>query len=187
MPIPTGAEPSPAHLARTQVWWWELPERVDPADAALLGPAERARLRRFRSERAAASFTRTRAAARRALGTLLGVSAAEVVLGREQCPGCGDPCHGPPRLDHPEVPLAISLSRTTGLGLLAVSEGARVGVDVEALRAVRGDALTRSTLTPRERAVGGGGGAGGGAPPRRVRARGPPRSEVVAGRDPGWA
>ncbi|MFF5405762.1 4'-phosphopantetheinyl transferase family protein [Streptomyces misionensis] len=153
MPVPADAAPRPVEPARTQVWWWGLPERVDPADAALLGPAEEARLRRFGSERAAASFARSRAAARRALGTLLGVPAAEVVLGRAECPGCGDPGHGPPRLVHPAAPLAISLSRTAGRGLLAVRAGARVGVDVEAVRAVRGEALARTALTPDERAA----------------------------------
>lgn len=153
MPVPAESAPRPVQLSRPQVWWWELPERVDPADVVLLGPAERERLRRLRSERAAASFARTRAAARRALGALLGVPAAEVVLGREECPGCGDPQHGPPRLARPEVPLAISLSRTAGRGLLAVGAGARVGVDVEAVRGVRTDALAQVVLTPRERAA----------------------------------
>jgi 4'-phosphopantetheinyl transferase len=153
MPVLGETAPRPVHLARTQVWWWVLPRRVDPDDVTLLAAAERERLRRFRDESAAASFARTRAEARRALGALLGVPADEVVLSRDECPGCGDPRHGPPRLARPDVPLAISLSRTAGRGLLAVGAAARVGVDVEALRAVCGDGMAELALTRRERAA----------------------------------
>jgi 4'-phosphopantetheinyl transferase len=150
MPSLIGSAPLPRHLTSTRVWWWELPDRVDPDDVALLGATERERLRLFRDEPAAAAFARTRAGARRALGALLGVPASEIVLGREACPGCGDPRHGPPRLAHPDTPLAISLSRTTGRGLLALGTAARVGVDVEALRSCT-DAMAVLALTDRER------------------------------------
>jgi 4'-phosphopantetheinyl transferase len=142
----------PRHPAPNHVWWWELPGRVDPDDEALLGTAERERMRRFRDEPAAAAYARTRAGARRALGALLGVPASEIVLGREACPGCDDPRHGPPRLVHPGTPLAISLSRTAGRGLFAVGTAARVGVDVEALRSCT-DAMAELALTDRERAA----------------------------------
>ncbi|WP_254667506.1 4'-phosphopantetheinyl transferase family protein, partial [Streptomyces sp. SolWspMP-sol7th] len=49
------------------------------------------------------------------------------------------------------VPLAVSLSRTTGCGVLAVRAGDWVGVDVEAYRPLGSDALAETVLTAAER------------------------------------
>ncbi|MFJ7156747.1 4'-phosphopantetheinyl transferase family protein [Streptomyces sp. NPDC101118] len=135
------------------VWWWALPARTDPDDLALLNTAEYERALRFHAERDAAGFVRAHASARRALAGLLGVPAAEVDLGRRVCPGCGDGSHGPPSVLRPAVPLAVSLSRTDGLGVLAVRAGTRVGVDVEARRDVRADTLAELVLSESERRV----------------------------------
>jgi len=132
------------------VWWWRLAEAVDPADFALLDEFEQARARRFHAARDAAAFTTTRAGARRAVADLLGVAAQAVRFGRRVCPGCGDKEHGPPSIVRPPVPLAISLSRTAGCGVLAVRAGSWIGVDVEAYRPVESDALAELVLTPSE-------------------------------------
>ncbi|MEU1003531.1 4'-phosphopantetheinyl transferase family protein [Streptomyces tibetensis] len=133
------------------VWWWRCPERVDPADLALLGTEEFRRALGMLAERDAAEFVRTRAGARRALGELLGISPATARLGHRRCPGCGADDHGPPLLVHPPLPLAISLSRTAGWGVFVVGAGLAVGVDAEALRPVRETLFAGSVLTAAER------------------------------------
>ncbi|GAB7065184.1 hypothetical protein JCM12681A_68940 [Streptomyces mexicanus] len=133
------------------VWWWRSPDRVEPDDLRLLATAEFRRALSLLSERDAAEFVHTRAGARRALGGLLGVAPAEVSLGRRRCPGCGSDGHGPPQLDHPAVPLAISLSRTAGWGVFAVGAGPAIGIDAEELRPVREALLSDTVLTVAER------------------------------------
>lgn len=98
LPVPESAAREAARLKATgeaHVWWWPLEERVDQADFDLLDEVEQVRARRFRHEKDAAAFARTRAGARRAIGGLLGVDARTVALGRRVCPGCGDLEHGP--------------------------------------------------------------------------------------------
>lgn len=133
------------------VWWWRCPERVDPADLALLGTEEFRRALGMLAERDAAEFVRTRAGARRALGELLDISPATALLGHRRCPGCGADDHGPPLLVRPGLPLAISLSRTAGWGVFVVGAGLGIGVDAEALRPVRESLYAGSVLTAAER------------------------------------
>ncbi|GAA2306412.1 hypothetical protein GCM10010234_57370 [Streptomyces hawaiiensis] len=133
------------------VWWWRCPERVDPADLALLGTEEFRRALGMLAERDAAEFVRTRAGARRALGELLGIPPATARLGHRRCPGCGADDHGPPLLVRPALPLAVSLSRTAGWGVFAVGAGLAIGVDAEALRPVRETLFAGSVLTEAER------------------------------------
>lgn len=151
--LPEAARDVVARLRRSgqaHVWWWRLHDTADPADFALLDEAERARARRFHAARDAAAFATTRAGARRAVAGLLGVAAEAVRFGRRICPGCGDAEHGPPAVVRPPVPLAISLSRTAGCGVLAVRAGDWVGVDVEEYRPVESEALAELVLTPNE-------------------------------------
>lgn len=133
------------------VWWWRVPERTDPADLALLSTDEFHRALCMLAERNAAEFVGTRARARRALAALLQIQPTGVELGRRCCPGCGSSGHGPPQLTRPALPLAISLSRTAGWGILAVGAGASVGVDAEALRPVHESLYAGSVLTDTER------------------------------------
>ncbi|MER5806591.1 4'-phosphopantetheinyl transferase superfamily protein [Streptomyces sp. NPDC002033] len=158
----TGAAPVPASAAReaarlkatgeAHVWWWPLEDHVDQADFDLLDEVEQIRARRFRHERDAAAFARTRAGARRAIGDLLGVDPRTVALGRRVCPGCGDLEHGPPAVAGPAVGLAVSLTRTSGCGVLALHAGDWIGVDIEALRPVASGSLAGVVLAPAEHA-----------------------------------
>ncbi|MFE1872537.1 4'-phosphopantetheinyl transferase family protein [Streptomyces sp. NPDC059496] len=134
----------------TAVWWWPIPGTADPADLALLHPAERERMARFGSRTRVAEYVTSRAAVRRTLSLLLAVAPRSVELGRLRCPCCGDPEHGPPTLLHPVTPWWISISHTAGLGLLAVS-GAPVGVDVERMRDVPAEDLSSVVFTASER------------------------------------
>lgn len=146
--------PETRFLGRTHVWSWDMPEHIRPADVALLTPVEHDRLRRYRNRADAAAYAATRAGARRALGSVLGIPADQIALGRAACPGCADPNHGPPRLERPDLPIAVSISRTAGRGVLALRAGTAVGIDIEALRPVSDtldDHLARITLTPAER------------------------------------
>jgi 4'-phosphopantetheinyl transferase len=105
--------------------WWLPAEHAGPAALACLTPAERARAQRLPAA-AGARFAAARAALRRILGALTGVPARAMPLrtdarGRPYLPG------GP----------AFSLSHSAGRVLCAVARG-RVGVDLEAQRAVSG-------------------------------------------------
>ncbi|WP_241695124.1 4'-phosphopantetheinyl transferase superfamily protein, partial [Streptomyces sp. C] len=75
-----------------------------------------------------------------------------MALGRRVCPGCGDLEHGPPAVASPAVGLAVSLTRTSGCGVLALHAGDWIGVDVEALRPVESGSLANVVLAPAEHA-----------------------------------
>ncbi|MEU8772411.1 4'-phosphopantetheinyl transferase superfamily protein [Streptomyces sp. NPDC048606] len=155
LPVPEAAAREAARLKATgeaHVWWWPFEDHVDQADFDLLDEVEQVRARRYRHERDAAAFTRTRAGARRAIGELLGVDARTVALGRRVCPGCGDLEHGPPAVASPAVGLALSLTRTGGCGVLALHAGDWIGVDIEALRPVESGSLASVVLAPAEHA-----------------------------------
>ncbi|GAA3375602.1 4'-phosphopantetheinyl transferase superfamily protein [Streptomyces sannanensis] len=132
------------------VWSWRLGSTLEPEDL-LLDDAELSRVRRFHDQVDAVAVARTRAGARRAVGELLDVAPQDVSLGHRPCPGCGDRGHGPPVLFRPALPLAVSLSRTDGCGLLALCAGDRVGIDIEAVRPVDAEGLAGVLLTERER------------------------------------
>ncbi|GGV87893.1 hypothetical protein GCM10015535_38050 [Streptomyces gelaticus] len=150
---PSREAPGVPDLAGTaHVWWWQPPQRVVPDDLALLGTDEFHRALGLLAERDVAAFVHTRAGARRALSELLLLAPQSIELGRRQCPGCGDFGHGPPVIEHPEVPWAISLSRTAGCGVFALGDGPAIGVDVEAVRPMRQTSLYDSVLTDNERA-----------------------------------
>lgn len=152
-----GAEASPAAAFRalraggdTHVWWWRRPLRTDPADLALLNTEEFRQALCLHSERDAAAYVHTRATARRAVGELLAVAPGDVDMAKQLCSVCGDPGHGPTRLERPEVPLAIGLARTGDHTVLTAGTGTAIGVAVEHLRPVRQDVLSESWLTPDE-------------------------------------
>lgn len=154
-PVPTTptppAPPGDGHPpTTTHVWWWKIPpERSTGADLAILDTTERKRVDQLKSASAAAEFITCRAAVRRILSEYFHVPTDSITIGRKPCPGCGSEHHGPPALLHPTTHHHISISHTTGLGLLALSPYP-VGADTEALRTLPTDDLAPTTTTPAE-------------------------------------
>lgn len=152
-PIPqnTDAPASSCHTDDVTVWWWNIPTGTyDPADLPLLDGTERERLQRLRTPESKAIYVTCRAAVRRILSGVLEVAPEELEFGRLPCPGCASPEHGPPTVVRPETDRRISITHTTGLGMLAVSPVA-VGVDAEGSKNLDVEELARPTLTPDER------------------------------------
>lgn len=141
-----GARTSPDGVT---VWWWRGATTVLAADLALLDDSERRRLERMRTPAGAAEFAGNRAAVRRVLAGLLDTAPERIRLGRRPCPGCGDGEHGPPTVLEPQAECWISISHTSGCGMLAVA-AVPVGVDVERVRDVRVGDLAPTVLTPSE-------------------------------------
>ena len=96
--------------------------------AAFLSADERARANRFRFERDRTRYINAHGVMREILGSYIGVDAASLLISRAEN---GKPClHDQYRAD-----MQFNLSHSGWYGIVAVSFGRRVGVDVEALRA----------------------------------------------------
>jgi len=128
------------------LWWFPL----DPPGAecleratALLGPAERTRLRQFDRPEAAGLFALRRAIRRVILAESLGCGPGEMRF--------DEPEGAKPRVSHPAADWQFSASDTAGLGVIAVTRGAPVGADVEAGRTVDEAGFGRRILTRAER------------------------------------
>ena len=123
---------------------WRLDLDAEPGEARapdVLNEEERARAARFHFERDRRRFVAGRAALRRILGAYLDRAPADLVftLGR----------HGKPALEN--LGLEFNLSHSGGCGLLAVTRGRRVGVDVEHVRAdFAGEDIARRFFAPAE-------------------------------------
>lgn len=108
---------------------------VDAAGTALLvDAAEHARIDQIRDHDTRRATLTAHALLRMALASQLGRRAASITLLR-RCRTCGSDAHGAPHLGVAGLP-AISLSHTDGLVAVAITDAARVGVDVESLRGV---------------------------------------------------
>lgn len=121
-------------------------------DDGLLGPAERVRAERLH-EPHRRRWVASAVATRRVLADVLGIEPARLSVDRT-CHRCGGP-HGRARLvdDHADA-LTWSMSRSAGIGLMAVSERRRLGVDIERVRAVPAAAtLAWRFFAPSEAAV----------------------------------
>jgi 4'-phosphopantetheinyl transferase len=117
--------------------------RIDSLAAGCLTPAERARAARFLYADDRARFVVGRALLRTALGERLHCEPAAVVLriGRRGKP-------------HPPAPWRCSVAHSGTQVIVAVVQGAQVGVDVERIDATRDHVrLARAALTPSERRV----------------------------------
>jgi 4'-phosphopantetheinyl transferase len=119
---------SPLPLPEGEAHVWKLPLDTPPDNTRnLLSPAERERHAGFRHSLAALRYWNTRSLTRQILAAYL-----------QQPPGKLEICQargGKPYLrDHP---LEFNLSHSRGLGLLAVSAGQPLGVDLEQLRPVK--------------------------------------------------
>ncbi|MEO7449190.1 MAG: 4'-phosphopantetheinyl transferase superfamily protein [Humibacillus sp.] len=138
--------------AAAQVWvtapaaWAGWQRRVGELDVV-----ERARLASLRPPDTARAYAVLHLLARDVLAGVVGGSPAGIVMTRS-CPRCGAE-HGPPRLvGHPA--LHVSLSRTTGLVVVAVTTDAPVGVDVESVAATGFAGFDAVATHPSERGPG---------------------------------
>ncbi|MER7758288.1 4'-phosphopantetheinyl transferase superfamily protein [Streptomyces sp. NPDC097619] len=122
-----------------------------PVDTALLDDEERARAGRFVRPRDRQRYLAAHVGLRVLLGGYLRLPPEDVVLVREDCPGCGGP-HGRPTLGGPGAGrLYFSLSHSADVALMAFS-GVRVGVDIEAVPGASVVTDLINTLHPRETA-----------------------------------
>jgi len=131
---------------------WLVPVSVDERAAArrarLLSPDERERSRRYKSQARAAQFIAGRAALRALLGRITGQDPARLRFAQNS--------HGKPELaggleppDRPE--LHFNVAHSGAFVLVAVTRVGPVGVDLEAIRPVRGlDAIARRWLSGEE-------------------------------------
>ena len=136
---------------RTEVWAIGLEQPA--AVVARLGPhLDADEVRAATARRAPGARDRyvvAHGALREILAALTATTPAAVTFDR-RCRHCGDPAHGKPELaDAPE--LSFSLSHSASVALVAVAGEARVGVDVEVIRARRHlEKLAARVLTPEE-------------------------------------
>jgi 4'-phosphopantetheinyl transferase len=128
------------------VWTIEHDPREDLAGLEpSLSPEEIARVDRLRVPEKRALFVYNRALLRKILASYLEVSASKVPLVTSP--------HGKPLLGNVDrgLKLAFNLAHCRDLALLAISRGASVGIDVEALdTAANYDALATQALSPDE-------------------------------------
>ena len=119
------ATPPPLGVHEAHLWRLDLDAAHGEAATVVLSEEERARAARFHFESDRHRFIAARAALRRILAAYLDSAPADLVfsLGRQ----------GKPALAN--LGLEFNLSHSGGCGLLAVTRGRRVGVDVERVRA----------------------------------------------------
>lgn len=121
-----------AAVAAVRIWWIDLdaPEPEVARCTSVLDSAERARSRRFHFARDARRFTVARATLRSILGEVLGIPACDVgfTLGP----------FGKPELDRTrhDAEVTFNVSHSEGVGVIAVTEARRIGVDVERVRTI---------------------------------------------------
>jgi 4'-phosphopantetheinyl transferase len=142
-PCPSAPPPGPPAAGEVRVWvvHFDRPPWAPDALAGCLTPDERDRAARYRAGPVREQFVLARGVLRRVLGGCLGVAPHAVPISYT--------ASGKPVLvDHP---LHFNVTHTHGLALVAVG-GARVGVDVERVRAVPDAAgLVERFFSPAER------------------------------------
>lgn len=130
--------------------WWARPGDVRPWHVDLLDAAEQARRDRLRRRIDRDRFTVACALLRSAAGAHLQCAPCDVPLIRT-CPSCGQP-HGKPRLPEPDG-LELSVSHSGDRVVVALSQDAPVGVDVEEVARLRDpDGVASHVLAPPESA-----------------------------------
>ncbi|PRX50180.1 4'-phosphopantetheinyl transferase [Prauserella shujinwangii] len=129
--------------------WWATP--VPPAGEflALLDDVERQRYGAYRREADQRRFLTGRVLAKTLAGERLGLDPGAVRFDAT-CADCGKH-HGPPRL--PGMPLALSISHSGDRVGIALTGGAPVGLDVEAVTRKADDGLIEYALSDAERSA----------------------------------
>lgn len=117
--------------------WWAHPAVETPGLYGLLDEVEQGRYANYRREADKRRFLTGRALIRGVVATELGIPASEVVLD-SSCFDCGKP-HGKPSVVGST--LEVSISHSGDWVVLAMTEGAPVGVDVEEVRDAEVDGL----------------------------------------------
>ena len=142
-----GRIPATDALKAGEVYVWRLPLTADEDEFGrlrdVLSEPELARIERWPEEGARRRRIVCWGRVRRILAELLGCAAGSVPLIRD--------ARGRPLLDRRSADLCLSLSHSGGWALLAISIGARVGIDIERVRPI-GDAgrLSERFLSPAE-------------------------------------
>jgi len=136
------ATPPPLDLHEAHLWRLDLDAAGGQAPATdILNEEERARAARFHFDRDRRRFIAARAALRRILAAYVDRAPADLVFSLGP--------HGKPALEN--LGLEFNLSHSGGCGLLAVTRGRRVGVDVEHVRAdFAGEDIARRFFAPAE-------------------------------------
>ncbi|OLT39963.1 4'-phosphopantetheinyl transferase [Saccharomonospora sp. CUA-673] len=129
--------------------WWATPVEDTAAHRELLTDVERARFEAYRRGEDRRRFLTGRVLAKTVVGRQLGVPAGTVVFDAS-CEDC-DKQHGPPRV--PGSDLELSISHSGERVGLAVTAGAKVGLDVETTTRRADDGLLEYTLSPAERSA----------------------------------
>jgi 4'-phosphopantetheinyl transferase len=112
-----------------RVWRVDTDGAPDPSDLAVVDSAERDRGRRFVRESDRNAFLKTRAALRRLLGRLAGAEPQTIKFEEN--------AWGKPLLAGKSASaISFSVSHTDGLSVIAVSDGRKIGIDVERDRCV---------------------------------------------------
>lgn len=127
----------PLGVGCVHLWGVEWYRTVADADLAPLTRVERARAERYRMARPRLQFLNARLRLRHVLAAYLGCDAGAVAL--EQPP------LGKPRLAEPfaQAGIDFNVTHTDGGVLIAVGRSVRVGVDLERVRPIDADGLTR--------------------------------------------
>jgi len=112
-----------------RVWRIDTDQAPDSGDLEIVDSDERDRARRCLRERDRNAFLKTRAALRRLLGRIIGAEPREIRFAEN--------AWGKPVLAGEIAPsVSFSVSHTDGLSVIAVSDGRKVGVDVERERSI---------------------------------------------------
>ncbi|TDV41765.1 4'-phosphopantetheinyl transferase family protein [Actinophytocola oryzae] len=126
--------------------WWAHPAAGTPALFELLDEVERGRYAGYRREADKLRFLTGRALIRGVVSRELGIAPGEVVLD-SSCFECGKP-HGKPQVVGST--LEVSISHSGEWVVLAMTDGASVGVDVEEVRDAEVDGLAGICFSPPE-------------------------------------
>lgn len=144
---------APVLTSGTCQLWWAAVDDVRPEHDGLLSHDDLTRRSRLREPRDQQRLTAAWSVARLVLGTLTGTPPDRLRVDRT-CRDCGAP-HGKPRL--PDAPdLQLSIAHTGGWAVVAVCQGAAVGVDVEPVATLAPDELdllVDGTLAAQERSA----------------------------------
>ncbi|MFL6121630.1 4'-phosphopantetheinyl transferase family protein, partial [Actinophytocola sp.] len=129
--------------------WWAHPAAETPGLFGLLDEVDRGRFAGYRREADKLRFLTGRALIRGVVSAELGVAPGEVVLD-SSCFDCGKP-HGKPKVVGSA--LEVSISHSGDWVVLAMTDGASVGVDVEEVRDAEVDGLAGICFSPPELAT----------------------------------